>query len=1022
MSTRVLPADAGVAPSPPPPPPPPPAAPLPGPPTARLAVAAAPPGVLHETSRRDAAAVFVGGEAASPVAAPVGEPDSPDGDGEDSKPSDGGDADGAGGGGGGAHAGGAGSGGGGGSGGGAAGGGGSGGGGGGSSGGGGAGGGGAGGAPGSGGGGGGGSGDANELDVSAHKFGWHMCLHRLVQPSAGHGGSGRVVRDDSADVSAGQRSPADFDLTIALSRPLTWDYARNEWRWPKSWRFPDVVVRASRAPSDVDIDAYLTVVTEGAEPGTLLDVGITASDGSSASVQNARLSRSGECRFSRLRLATTGSAHGGQRFQLFLRLFRADNPAAVLTTVLCTPFSAYSRKNSDRKRRWNHASSSREEPGAVSFAPFEPDVFDRPFVRKVTNAQRGTVEEVVDNSVTGLLRYFRAPNIRNKSRHPVFLAVRFDRVLDVYCNAEAYPTDDDAAVRSFIAACGTQFGDTPSTTTETVCALSPSGSGPNGGATKTPAPWMLTLIPGVGAEGREGEEDIAGGEANAARLFELLSNVKAPLVSCAATPDHLPPGYRRWGDTPRLRSVYCTMYAAGAALSATKKRRRAGNYSFRVESSLQAIKAEEVPATDSPVRVPCVVPADKTGVGVGAASSGAASSAAPPARAVPVAPARLPSPAALSEAGVANPAPVGVATGGAAAAASPSPPRPPRVGDGALSASAARPPPVGELSTTVGASGRGTRGMSALPPLSDTARQTPPVAAPAEPTHAQLPPAHAAGAAAPSHPPLSREAALDAADIKAAPVGAIEPLPRPAHEPPLAAAHRRPSGAALDEWQPDGAGGGGGGGDGGAEERPTASSREAISRAASVAAIASGVGGGIGGGGGGSGGVAEALVEHVRELHKQQRESLQRLQSDAFVAVADGDGAVNMRSSFGTVREALLLHATVSGLLFAVLGQRVAGVAESYEFDLAAQLHMVQSLDATLTTEDITSVFMAVNKLVALVTAHLDKVAVHLLPKFSGCFSDEELAPLLDRIRSSGGVAEGFADRLRSLSGSLRRP
>lgn len=259
---------------------------------------------------------------------------------------------------------------------------------------------------------------------------------------------------------------------------------------------------------------------------------------------------------------------------------------------------------------------------------------------------------------------------------------------------------------------------------------------------------------------------------------------------------------------------------------------------------------------------------------------------------------------------------------------------------------------------------------------------------------------------------------METADVKTVPAGAVEPIPPPAHAPPLAAAHCRPTAAVLNEWQ---GAGGGGSDDGGGEDVPPAISRGEMSRAASVAAIASGVGGGVGGvGGGGGGGVAEALVEHVRELHKQQRESLQRLQSDAFVAVADGDGAVNMRSSFGTVREALLLHATVSGLLFAVLGQRVAGVAESYEFDLAAQLHMVQSLDATLTTEDITSVFMAVNKLVALVTAHLDKVAVHLLPKFSGCFTDEELAPLLDRIRSSGGLAEGFADRLRSLSG--RRP
>lgn len=847
-----------------------------------------------------------------------------------------------------------------------------------------------------------------------------MCLHRLVQPSAAQGGSGRAVRDDPADVSTGQRSPADFDLTIALSRPLTWDYARNEWRWPKSWRFPDVVVRASRAPTDVDIDAYLTVVTDGAEAGTLLDVGITASDGSSASVQNARLSRSGECRFSRLRLATTGSAHGGQRFQLFLRLFRADNPAVVLTTVLCTPFSAYSRKNSDRKRRWNHASSSREEPGAVSFAPFEPDVFDRPFVRKVTNAQRGTVEEVVDNSVTGLLRYFRAPNIRNKSRHPVFLAVRFDRVLDVYCNAEAYPADDDAAVRAFIAACGTQFGECPPTTTETAGTPSPGDSSAAGGTAKTPAPWMLTLIPGAGAEGREGDEDAAGGEANAARLFELLSNVKAPLVSCAATPDHLPPGYRRWADTPRLRSVYCTMYAAGVALSATKKRRRAGNYSFRVESSLQAIKAEEVPATGSPARVPSVAAADKTGVGVGGASPRGGGTAAPSPIVATAAAAGLPSPTAASASAAATLAPVAAVAGGAAAASLPSPPRHPRLGDGAAAAPAVRSPPAGsgEPSAAVGASHLALCSTGALPPLADAAHPLPPASAPAEPASAQPSTAHAAGAGVPRHPPLSPEAPVETADVKTVPAGVVEPIPPPAHAPPLAAAHHRPTAAVLNEWQ---GAGGGGSDDGGGEDVPPATSRGAMSRAASVAAIASGVGGGVGGvGGGGGGGVAEALVEHVRELHKQQRESLQRLQSDAFVAVADGDGAVNMRSSFGSVREALLLHATVSGLLFAVLGQRVAGVAESYEFDLAAQLHMVQSLDATLTTEDITSVFMAVNKLVALVTAHLDKVAVHLLPKFSGCFTDEELAPLLDRIRSSGGLAEGFADRLRSLSG--RRP
>jgi len=812
----------------------------------------------------------------------------------------------------------------------------------------------------------GGDGD-DDADVATHKFGWHMCLHRLVQPSPSQGGSSGPVRDDPPNVAAGQCSPADFDLTIALSRPLTWDFARNEWRWPKSWRFPDVVVRASRAPSDVDIDAYLTVVTEGAEAGTLLDVGITASDGSSSSVQNARLSRSGECRFSRLRLATTGSAHGGQRFQLFLRLSRADNPSIVLTTVLCTPFSAYSRKNSDRKRRWNHASSSREEPGAVSFAPFEPDVFDRPFVRKVTSAQQGTVEEVVDNSVTGLLRYFRAPNIRNKSRHPVFLAVRFDRVVDLYCNAEAYPADDDAAVRAFIAACGTQFAEPPPTTTET------SAAGAAGEAT----PWMLTLIPGAGNDGRDADEDPAGGEANAQRLFELLSNVKAPLVSCAASPAHLPPGFRRWRDTARLRSVYTSMYAAGAALSATKKRRRAGNYSFRVESSLQAIKAEEVPATGSPPARGAAATGDKTGVGVAGGSSGGSASGV---AAVP--------PVTGSPPGVAAATAAVAAVAAAAAVHASSAPAPQRPVEGLPAGR----PSVGGPAAVADASATDPRG--AAPPLASAATYThppePPVELPRADAHGTLPPP-------PGHslPPASL-----APDIKAPLPRAEEPLPPGHPSSSLLADQRRPAGGG-EAWNSGEPASGG--------DAPPPAPRPAFGTPPPY--------------GTGSGRkVADTLVAHVRELHKQQRVSLQRLQSDAFVAVADGDGAVNMRNSFVSVREALLLHATVSGLLFGVLGDRVAGVAESYEFDLAAQLHMVRSLDATLTTEDITSVFMAVNKLVALVTAHLDKVAVHLLPKFEVCFSDEELTPLLHRIRSSGQAAEGFAERLRSLGGTLGRP
>lgn len=44
-------------------------------------------------------------------------------------------------------------------------------------------------------------------------------------------------------------------------------------------------------------------------------------------------------------------------------------------------------------------------------------------------------EELIENSLEGLSQYFTAPNIRNKVKHPIFLAAKFSKCVKLYYNS-----------------------------------------------------------------------------------------------------------------------------------------------------------------------------------------------------------------------------------------------------------------------------------------------------------------------------------------------------------------------------------------------------------------------------------------------------------------------------------------------------------------------------------------------------------------------------------------------------------
>jgi len=144
-------------------------------------------------------------------------------------------------------------------------------------------------------------------------------------------------------------------------------------------------------------------------------------------------------------------------------------------------------------------------------------------------------------------------------------------------------------------------------------------------------------------------------------------------------------------------------------------------------------------------------------------------------------------------------------------------------------------------------------------------------------------------------------------------------------------------------------------------------------------------GGGGGGGAAGAAGPAAAPVDDASD-------------------VSPADAAV-LRAALAGVRGELATYAVANGTLFAALAARSPGVTEAYELDLRRHDGCVADAAAAV-AEGSAAAFLAVHTLDTVVTAHLDKVIVHLLPLYGRLFDEEELHALAMHPLWGGGAAE----------------
>ncbi|CAD8202482.1 unnamed protein product [Paramecium octaurelia] len=220
-----------------------------------------------------------------------------------------------------------------------------------------------------------------------------------------------------------------INIKIDQSRPFI--YSDNlGWNWHKSWNLPDIGLEMEitdpqtneRLAPPNNIYCKLQIVKPIITPMKthhLLEVG--AKGNLKVDMEN------GKCIFSGLKFNTTSYNHDHQRFHIVITLYLCQSKfefPQILDSRISPPIFVDSRKSA------RDIVKQKIQKLQSYFDPFLPNNLEKQFlIIKPSN------QEVIKNSIEGLINYFTAPNIRHKVKHPIFLLLKFSACISLYVNS-----------------------------------------------------------------------------------------------------------------------------------------------------------------------------------------------------------------------------------------------------------------------------------------------------------------------------------------------------------------------------------------------------------------------------------------------------------------------------------------------------------------------------------------------------------------------------------------------------------
>ncbi|GJQ09790.1 hypothetical protein GpartN1_g1581.t1 [Galdieria partita] len=234
-------------------------------------------------------------------------------------------------------------------------------------------------------------------------------------------------------------------LQVELKQPLLFDAERNEFSWLKAWRLPEIRVLLKRTLEPWKESTIKVLLVCASNTWPFFEQVKLLGDCSAQAV-------GGECRFPRLRLTTTSSSLCGRKFHIVIAIF--SSTAKCEAALISTGFAVYSRSQPEKTKKRAHLTSPENSEKSLTSRLFSPDLFEKEFIKKFRAQGQEAVDEVIDNSILGLVRYFQATNIRHKCRNPLFLAIRFSKVLAISRDSTILPIENEDCYWSLFQALG----------------------------------------------------------------------------------------------------------------------------------------------------------------------------------------------------------------------------------------------------------------------------------------------------------------------------------------------------------------------------------------------------------------------------------------------------------------------------------------------------------------------------------------------------------------------------------------
>ncbi|CAD8056269.1 unnamed protein product [Paramecium sonneborni] len=240
--------------------------------------------------------------------------------------------------------------------------------------------------------------------------------------------NGQTIRIEGSKVINFQNSNQGYSLDLKLWKPFPFS-TNIGWNWHKSWNIPELECQL-KIDNDQDhhilntltIVANLYIVKHNYDKMEMESIGCKGSPES--------VFRNGISILRQLKFNTTSYKNEYQKFKIVVVITQINSSQQSVIDAKCSPYIFVDSRKHARQQALNNNIQ-------LIIDPFLPENLDKEFVKKERKNQPKSLLKV-DNTIQGLINYFTAPNIRHKIKHPLFLAIKFDKCVKLYLNQQNF--------------------------------------------------------------------------------------------------------------------------------------------------------------------------------------------------------------------------------------------------------------------------------------------------------------------------------------------------------------------------------------------------------------------------------------------------------------------------------------------------------------------------------------------------------------------------------------------------------